>query len=165
MAKKKITKANVLKLNKVASTLKTFTDANSVTASSTTGPIIPITDVYAIGNSGNQVTFDLVYNTKGVGALTDASLHSAATPNQIIGTPGMKDSLQNILVGTDTSINGSILKIQSIVTASPLTPVPAALDVDFTLNGGNATKNFPVSPGQFNKVGDSFILDITIIIF
>jgi hypothetical protein len=166
MAKTKtITKANKAKLNKVAQTLQAFTASTAATAASSSAPVVSITDIYTIGNSGNQITFSLVFKTKGVGALTDAVLHNVTSPDKPIVTGG-KDSLLNIPLGIDTSLNGIFLKINSVVAATNLTtPLPAALDVDFSLMGGQVTKNFPLPNRQFNKVGDSFILDFTIIIF
>ena len=166
MAKtKSITKANKIKLNKVAKTLQAFTATASTTTPSTTAAlVISITDVYTIGNTGSPITFNLVFKTKGVGALTDAVLHNVTSPDKPIVTGG-QDSLLNISLGIDRDLNGIILKVKSVVTATNLTPLPSALDVEFSLMGGQVTKTFPLPDRQFNNMGDSFILDFTIIIF
>lgn len=158
-----MTKANKVKLNKVAQVLQTFAAnaANTAVAGST---VIPITDIYTVGNSGNPVTFDLVFRTKGVGALTDAVINNVTPPDKVIVSGG-KDSLLKMLLGADKDLNGTILKIKSVVTATNLTPVPAALDVNLSITGGQAIKTFPLPPRQFTNVGDSFIIDFTIIIF
>ena len=165
MAKtKSMTKANKIKLNKIAQVLQTFAANNTANAAAVGSVVIPITDIYTVGNSGNQVIFNLIFGTKGVGALTDAVLNNVSPPDKIIVTGG-KDSLLKIPLGTDKDLNGTILKIKSVVTATNFTPVPAALDVKFSLTGGQVTKNFPLPPGEFTNVGDTFIIDFTIIIF
>ena len=165
MAKKTtITKANVSKLNKVAKILQTFSATGASNASKLTGPVISITDIYTVGKTGNNVQFNLTINTKGTGASTNAFLHNTTGPVLQVITGG-KDSLSNIDLGIDSNLNGVILKITTIVTATDLTPVPVALNVQFSMSGGQAAKDFPLPPNQFNDVGDSFIIDYTIIIF
>jgi hypothetical protein len=169
MGKKKImTMANVSKLNKVVSILQNFTAAvPDMVASGTPnvdGPVLSITDIYTVGNLGNQVTFDLLIRTKGAGALTDAVLHKSDGTDMTVIT-GARDSLSGIALGTDSSLNGIFLKIKSVVSATNLTPVPTALDVMLSMSGGQVVKSFPLPPRQFNAVGNSFIIDYTIIIF
>lgn len=160
-----MTKANTAKLNKVAKVLQAFTATASPAASAPDGPVISITDIYTVGNSGNEVILNLLFNTKGVGATTDAFLHNVSMPDKPIVPPGTRDSLVNVSLGIDKDLNGIILKSKSVVTATNLTPVPVALNVEFILSGGQATKNFPLPARQFTNVGDSFIIDYTIIIF
>lgn len=165
MAKtKSMTKANKVKLNKVAQVLQTFAANNIANTAVAGSTVIPITDIYTVGNSGATVSFDLVFRTKGVGALTDAVINNVTPPDKVI-VAGGKDSLLKMPLGTDKDLNGTILKIKSVVTATNLTPVPTALETDLSLTGGQAIKTFPLPPGQFTNVGDSFILDFTIIIF
>jgi hypothetical protein len=165
MAKaRSMTKANKVKLNKVAQVLQTFAANNTASAAAIGSTVIPVTEIYTVGNSGNPVTFNLIFGTKGVGALTDAVINNVNPPDKIIVTGG-KDSLLKTLLGTDKELNGTILKIKSVVTATNFTPVPTALNVKFSLTGGQVTKDFPLPPGQFTNVGDTFILDYTIIIF
>src|SRR5258705_11957896 len=113
---KSITKANVSKLNKVAKTLQAFTATATPATSDTDGTVIPITDVYTVGNSGNEVILNLLFNTRGVGATTDAFLHTVSTPDKQIVPSGTRDSLVNISLGIDKDLNGVILKTKSIVT-------------------------------------------------
>lgn len=130
----------------------------------TNGPVVTITDFYSIGNSGNSITFDLVFNNKGVGALTDATLHRPNLDDKELLNGG-RDSQMNILVGKDNDLDVTTLNVKSVVAATEFTTVPAPLKVVFTLKGGKSYQTFTIPARKFNKVGDIFILDFTITLF
>lgn len=163
------------KTNKIAKLKKKASDAvetilqkinapSSAVESDNNGPLITITKFYIIKKIGNDVTFSLVINTKGAGALTDATLHKPSVNDKII-LSGAKDNQVNISVDKDTNLDVATLNVRSVVTATNLTPVPVPLAVVFSMSGGQADETFPIPARQFNNVGDVFILDFSITIF
>ena len=160
----KIAKLKIKASDLVATILKKINASSSDAESSTNGPLVTITKFYIIKNIGNNVTFSLVINTKGAGALTDATLHKPNISDKII-LSGVKDSQLNVPVDKDTSLDVATLNVRTVVTSTNLTPVPVPLDVVFSMSGGQADETFPIPARQFNKVGDVFILDFSITIF
>lgn len=165
MAKrKKISKADINKLSKVAATLQNFAASANAAPADAGGPFISVTDTYTVGNSGNPVSFDLSFLTRGVGALTDASLHAANVPDKVLFT-GSKDNISDSPLGNDSDLNGRILRLRTAVGATELTPIPSALNITFVLKGGTASKTIPIPDTQITSAGQAFVIDYTILIF
>lgn len=160
MAKKqKLTKAAKQKLLKAADVIKNFSSVSAI------GDIINITDSYRINNNGSPLTFSLVFNTVGVGAITTAVLHDAINDVDLPVVKDARDSLVDQPINTDTVANRKFLKISSTVAATPLTAVPVNLDVDFSISGGIENTSYPIPAASFKAVGDQVILDISIFFF
>ena len=165
MAKTKtISKATKLKMIKAAQTLNAFPSEKNDTPASKALNVLPVTDTYILGKTGSGVTFSLIFNNKGVGALTDAELHNVTDPDKVL-VKGGRDSQINIAIGTDNNLNAIFLNINAVVAATNLTPLPSDLDVDFSITGGIVPRTYTIPPAQFKNVGDSFIIDISIFLF
>lgn len=169
MAKKQfVTKAAKKKLLKALDTLDAFSAnaSDKDTSDSAVQDILNITDTYRINNTGDTVRFDLIYKTKGVGALTNGKLHNAITSTDKIIVTDERDSIVNHIIDIDQMANRTFLEMRSIVAATNLTtPFPADLDVEFSISGGVVKKTFTIPPASFKAVGDQIILDISIFFF
>lgn len=157
--KKKLTEANKKKLINAGETLKNFATSSAVEN------ILNVTDIYDVNNAGTLVTFDLVFLTKGVGAITTAVLHDAITSVDLPIATDERDSLIKHPIKIDSVVNRKFLKMVAKVAATNLTPVPADLKVNFILSGGASDKNIPIPPASFKEVGDQVIIDFSIFFF
>jgi hypothetical protein len=169
MAKKKfVTEASKKKLLKALEILDGFS-ANASEKDTTDSPvqdILNITDTYRINNTGDTLRFDLIYKTRGVGALTNGRLHNAITSTDKIIVKDERDSLVNHSIEIDKVADRTFLEMRSLVTATNFTtPLPAKLNVEFSISGGVQKKFFTVPPASFKQVGDQIILEISIFFF
>jgi hypothetical protein len=165
--KKKLTKAGKLKLIKAVETIESFSVVSSEkdTSDSPVQDILNITDSYRIKNAGDPLTFNLIYKTKGVGAITNALLHNAVTSVNRQIVINERDSLVTHPIEIDTVANRQFLEMRSIVAATNLTPVPADLEVEFSISGGIDDKVYTIPPATFKASGDQIILEISIFFF
>ncbi|MGF2413776.1 hypothetical protein [Ferruginibacter sp.] len=165
--KKKPTKTNKLKLIKAADMIEGFsvTSSEKDTSDSPIQDILNVTDSYRIKNIGSPLTFNLIFKTKGVGAITNAVLHNAITSTDKPIVVNEKDSLQSHPIEMDTVANRQFLEMRSIVAATNLTPVPADLEVEFLISGGVEDKLYAIPAASFKEVGDQIVLEISIFFF
>lgn len=157
----------VSKMEKAKETISNFSEASSENdlTDSKVQQILNISDTYRIKNNGEQLTFNLIYKTEGVGAVSDGVLESINPPSVKQIVTKEKDSIINKLIAVDTEANRKFLNIKSLITATNLTPVPADFKAEFSISGGEEVKEFPVPEASFKEVGDQIILDISIFFF
>ena len=161
MAKKakKVSKAAKIRLVKAAEALENFSDNAAL------GDVLNITETYKIKKDASPLTFNLIFKTKGVGAVTNGVLHDALTDIDTPVVTNAKDSIRGQLIETDLVANRKFLNIHSVIAATNLTSVPADLDAQFSISGGVKEVIFPIPGASFNEVGDQVILDISIFFF
>lgn len=147
--------------SKVLKALDTIIRFNN---SEQTDDILSVTDIYQVDASTNTVRFTLEFNTIGVAATTDAFLEDIHAGKVRLVDKG-KDSLRDISIGKNKEISGKFLQIDSIVTATPVTPLPTDLKVNFSIIGGVSNRTYTIPPARFKDVGDSFIIDIQIFFY
>jgi hypothetical protein len=157
--KKKLTRAGMLKLVKAGETLRTFSTRTALE------DVLTVTDIYDVNKDGKDIIFDLIFTTRGVGAITNAVLHDAMTGEDSPVATDELDSIRAHPINTDIVVNRKFLKMRSLITASNETPVPAGLEVNFTISGGVAPKTYAIPPATFTEVGSQVELLISIFFF
>lgn len=155
------------KMNKATETIENFSESSSEkdTTDSALQDILNITGTYRIKNTGDRLTFKLIFLTEGVGAVTDGVLHDVNAPVDKPVVTQEKDSIEDKFIVIDTEANRKFLNIQSLIVATNLTTVPADLNAEFSISGGVSFKSFPIPPASFINVGDQIILEISIFFF